>query len=304
MAGNAVLLKPSEVTPLSGQLVEQLLRAVGLPEGVFQLLLGDGETGAALVGAGSTRSPSPAASRPGAAWPRPAAAADPLHARARRQGPDDRVRGRRPRARRGRRRVRRVLERGSDLRLDRARLRRGRGGRRVHAQGAREDGGPAPGARRRVGRGRDHRGRPARRDRGARRRREAARRQGADRRAPQPGLARPLSRAHRAHRSQPRHADHARGDLRPGPPIMRVRDDDEALRLANDTRFGLNATVWTRDKRRGRSWRRRSSRAARGERLPGDLRHPQVALRRRGESGIGQVDGESGLRATATPSPS
>src|SRR4030095_3785566 len=34
-------------------------------------------------------------------------------------------------------------------------------------------------------------------------------------------------------------------------PIMRVRDDDEALRLANDTRFGLNASVWTRDKRRG-----------------------------------------------------
>jgi succinate-semialdehyde dehydrogenase/glutarate-semialdehyde dehydrogenase len=52
MAGNAVLLKPSEATPLSGQLVEQLLRAAGLPEGVFQLLLGDGETGAALVNAG------------------------------------------------------------------------------------------------------------------------------------------------------------------------------------------------------------------------------------------------------------
>ncbi|MGI9432504.1 MAG: aldehyde dehydrogenase family protein [Myxococcota bacterium] len=49
IAGNAVILKPSEVTPHSGQLVEALWREAGLPEGVFQCLLGDGETGAALV---------------------------------------------------------------------------------------------------------------------------------------------------------------------------------------------------------------------------------------------------------------
>ena len=52
MAGNAVLLKPSEVTPFSGQLVERLLEETGLPEGVFQLLHGDAETGAALVEGG------------------------------------------------------------------------------------------------------------------------------------------------------------------------------------------------------------------------------------------------------------
>ncbi|MFQ5514105.1 MAG: aldehyde dehydrogenase family protein [Myxococcota bacterium] len=52
MAGNAVLLKPSEVTPHSGRLVGELFRAAGLPEGVLQVLLGDGETGAALVEAG------------------------------------------------------------------------------------------------------------------------------------------------------------------------------------------------------------------------------------------------------------
>jgi len=51
-AGNCVLLKPSEVTPLSGRLVGDLFEAVGLPEGVLQVLLGDGETGAALVEAG------------------------------------------------------------------------------------------------------------------------------------------------------------------------------------------------------------------------------------------------------------
>jgi acyl-CoA reductase-like NAD-dependent aldehyde dehydrogenase len=49
VAGNAVVLKPSEVTPFSGQLVERLFQEAGLPDGVFQLVQGDGETGAALV---------------------------------------------------------------------------------------------------------------------------------------------------------------------------------------------------------------------------------------------------------------
>jgi acyl-CoA reductase-like NAD-dependent aldehyde dehydrogenase len=52
VAGNSVVLKPSEVTPKSGQLVEELFSSVGLPEGVFQLVQGDGETGAALLEAG------------------------------------------------------------------------------------------------------------------------------------------------------------------------------------------------------------------------------------------------------------
>jgi succinate-semialdehyde dehydrogenase/glutarate-semialdehyde dehydrogenase len=52
LAGNAVLLKPSEVTPFSGKLVGDLLEAVGLPDGLVTVLMGDGETGAALVEAG------------------------------------------------------------------------------------------------------------------------------------------------------------------------------------------------------------------------------------------------------------
>jgi len=52
LAGNTVLLKPSEVTPFSGKLVGNLLESVGLPDGVVTVLTGDGETGAALVEAG------------------------------------------------------------------------------------------------------------------------------------------------------------------------------------------------------------------------------------------------------------
>jgi acyl-CoA reductase-like NAD-dependent aldehyde dehydrogenase len=52
MAGNTVVLKPSEVTPFSGRLVGDLFRDAGLPEDVLTVVEGDGETGAALVEAG------------------------------------------------------------------------------------------------------------------------------------------------------------------------------------------------------------------------------------------------------------
>ncbi len=48
-AGNCVILKPSEVTPLTSLLLAEGLRECGLPENVLQIATGDGATGAALI---------------------------------------------------------------------------------------------------------------------------------------------------------------------------------------------------------------------------------------------------------------
>lgn len=49
-AGCPVVFKPSEWAPVSGQLIAQAIARLDLPTGVFQLVHGDGMTGAALVG--------------------------------------------------------------------------------------------------------------------------------------------------------------------------------------------------------------------------------------------------------------
>jgi aldehyde dehydrogenase (NAD+) len=48
-AGNTVVLKPAEYTPLTALLFAELTREAGLPKGVLNIVTGDGETGAALV---------------------------------------------------------------------------------------------------------------------------------------------------------------------------------------------------------------------------------------------------------------
>ncbi len=48
-AGNTVVLKPAEFTPLSALLFAELAHEAGLPPGVLNIITGDGKTGAALV---------------------------------------------------------------------------------------------------------------------------------------------------------------------------------------------------------------------------------------------------------------
>lgn len=52
VAGNAVVLKPSEFTPLSAQILRKVYLDAGVPEGCLQVVNGYGDIGAALVTAG------------------------------------------------------------------------------------------------------------------------------------------------------------------------------------------------------------------------------------------------------------
>jgi acyl-CoA reductase-like NAD-dependent aldehyde dehydrogenase len=49
VAGNAVVLKPSELTPVVAMELASLLYAAGVPKDVFQVVIGEGPTGAALM---------------------------------------------------------------------------------------------------------------------------------------------------------------------------------------------------------------------------------------------------------------
>jgi acyl-CoA reductase-like NAD-dependent aldehyde dehydrogenase len=55
VAGNAVLLKPSELTPACGALVGELIHRAGFPNGLVQILQGGGELGGAIIEAGPAK---------------------------------------------------------------------------------------------------------------------------------------------------------------------------------------------------------------------------------------------------------
>jgi acyl-CoA reductase-like NAD-dependent aldehyde dehydrogenase len=52
MAGNAVVVKPSELTPLTALKIADVFKQAQLPEGLLTIVTGDGSTGAALVESG------------------------------------------------------------------------------------------------------------------------------------------------------------------------------------------------------------------------------------------------------------
>jgi acyl-CoA reductase-like NAD-dependent aldehyde dehydrogenase len=81
-------------------------------------------------------------------------------------------------------------------------------------------------------------------------------------------------------------------------PIMRVADEAEALRLANDTGYGLNASIFTRDRRHGFEI---AKQIESGCVVVNDCMLtygvPESPFGGIKESGIGRVNGEMGLRS-------
>ncbi len=80
--------------------------------------------------------------------------------------------------------------------------------------------------------------------------------------------------------------------------IQRVRDEEEAIRLANDSDYGLNGNVWTRDAAKGR---RLAQRIETGGVCVNDMALtygvPEAPFGGRKQSGIGQVNGAQGMRS-------
>ena len=81
--------------------------------------------------------------------------------------------------------------------------------------------------------------------------------------------------------------------------LYRVRDDDEAVQLANDTRYGLNASVITRDLRAGQrlAARLRTGSVNVNEGYAASWGSTAAPMGGVGESGLGHRHGEGGLLA-------
>jgi succinate-semialdehyde dehydrogenase/glutarate-semialdehyde dehydrogenase len=85
-------------------------------------------------------------------------------------------------------------------------------------------------------------------------------------------------------------------------PLMTFRDEEEAVRLANDSDFGLTASVWTRDLRRGR---RVASKIEAGTVMVNEVLYTHgIAQAPWGgvkQSGLGRTHGRLGLLELVAP---
>ena len=79
--------------------------------------------------------------------------------------------------------------------------------------------------------------------------------------------------------------------------IVRVRDEEEAIRRANDSKYGLTASVWTRDKRKGFEIAKRIDTGSVDiNDFPQTYGSAEAPFGGRKASGVGQVNGAAGLR--------
>ncbi len=85
-------------------------------------------------------------------------------------------------------------------------------------------------------------------------------------------------------------------------PILRVRNEEEAVRLANDSNFGLTASVWTRNRRKGRALARRIEA---GTVTVNDAAYTHALCETPWggvkDSGFGRAHGHAGLMEFVTP---
>jgi acyl-CoA reductase-like NAD-dependent aldehyde dehydrogenase len=80
-------------------------------------------------------------------------------------------------------------------------------------------------------------------------------------------------------------------------PIMRVRDEDEGIRLSNSMNYGLTGAIWTKDTKRGFELAKRMDTGSVDiNDFPQTYGSSEAPFGGVKASGIGQVNGPTGLR--------